>query len=116
MNSTTSSLKFTAAVVEQLGNHVFLRASKSRSKSIFIDLGVIWGPHFGPPGRPKIKEVMISLRLSVLEENEKGNGKGKRTGKAEEKGKGKGEGQGKGHCLPNGQHEQRRDQLLPRPQ
>ena len=48
-----------------LGNHSFLSADKSGSKFIFIDFLIIRGLHFGPPRRPKIKEFMISLRLSV---------------------------------------------------
>ena len=48
-----------------LGNHSFLGADKSGSKAIFIYFLMILGLHFGPPRRPKIKEFMISLRLSV---------------------------------------------------
>ena len=48
-----------------LGNHRFLSVDKSGFKVIFIDFLMILGFHLGPPRRPKIKEFMISLRLSV---------------------------------------------------
>ena len=48
-----------------LGNHGFLREWKSAPEVGFSSFCVIFGLHFGAPGRPKIEKIRLSLCFSV---------------------------------------------------
>ena len=48
-----------------LGNHGFLREWKSAPELGFSICFVIFGLHFGAPGRPKIEKIRLSLCFSV---------------------------------------------------
>ena len=48
-----------------LGNHGFLREWKSAPELGFSSFFVIFGLHFGAPGRPKIEKIRLSLCFSV---------------------------------------------------
>ena len=48
-----------------LGNHGFLREQKSAPESGFSSFFMIFGFHFGAPGRQKIEKIKLSLCFSV---------------------------------------------------